>query len=67
MTGKRFLNFLAHRGIPASCLAQRIGCHLSAIKNLAQYERVPKHYIRIIIREFGMYLNGDDLKRLTGV
>jgi hypothetical protein len=67
MTGKRFLSFLSHRGIPASCLAQRLGCQLSSIKNLKTCEQVPKHYINMLIREFGMYLTGNDLDRLKGV
>ena len=65
MTGKRFLNFLAHRGIPASCFAQRLGCKLSSIQNLKSCEQVPKHYINMLIREFGLYFNRTDLERLN--
>lgn len=64
MTGKRFLTFLAHRGIPASCFAQRLGCHLSSLKKLQSYEKVPRHYINMLIREFGAYLTGSDLELL---
>lgn len=64
MTGKRFLIFLAHHGIPASCFAQRLGCSLSAIKKLNTYEKVPKHYVNKLINEFGTYLSGDDLELL---
>jgi translation initiation factor 2B subunit (eIF-2B alpha/beta/delta family) len=67
MTGKRFLSFLAHRGIPASCLAQRLGCQLSSIRNLKACDKVPKHYINMLIREFGTYLTGSDLDRLKAV
>ena len=66
MTGKRFLTFLAHRGIPASCFAQRLGCHLSSIKKLQSCDKVPRHYINMLIREFGVYLTGRDLDLLTG-
>ena len=66
MTGKRFLTFLAHRGIPASCFAQRLGCHLSSIKKLQTCDKVPRHYINMLIREFGVYLTGRDLDLLTG-
>jgi len=64
MTGKRFLTFLAHRGIPASCFAQRLGCHLSSLKKLQSSEKVPRHYINMLIREFGVYLTGSDLELL---
>lgn len=64
MTGKRFLTFLAHRGIPASCFAQRLGCRLSSIKKLQYCDKVPRHYINMLIREFGVYLNGRDLDLL---
>jgi hypothetical protein len=64
MTGKRFLIFLAHHGIPASCFAQRLGCSLSAIKKLSSCEKVPNHYVNKLINEFGSYLSGDDLKQL---
>lgn len=67
MTGKRFLSFLAHRGIPASCFAQRLGCSLSSINKLKAYDKVPKHYINKLISEFGSYLTGSDLERLQGV
>lgn len=66
MTGKRFLTFLAHRGIPASCLAQRLGCNISSIKKLQAYDKVPRHYINMLVREFGGYLTGRDLDLLTG-
>ena len=65
MTGKRFLTFLAHHGIPASCFAQRLGCSLSSIKKLKTYDKVPKHYVDNLIREFGDYLTGKDLKQLN--
>jgi translation initiation factor 2B subunit (eIF-2B alpha/beta/delta family) len=65
MTGKRFLNFITSRGIPASCLAQRLGCHLSSIKKLKSYDKVPRHYINMLIREFGAYLTGSDLDMLN--
>lgn len=65
MTGRRFLIFLAHHGIPASCFAQRLGCSLSAIKKLNTYEKVPKHYVNKLINEFGAYLSGDDLEQLN--
>jgi len=64
MTGKRFLIFLAHHGIPASCYAQRLGCSLTAIKKLQSYEKVPKHYVNKLINEFGSNLSCDDLKLL---
>ena len=64
MTGKRFLTFLAHHGIPASCFAQRLGCSLSSIKKLNTYDKVPKHYINKLILEFGDYLTSNDLKQL---
>lgn len=67
MTGKRFLSFLAHRGIPASCFAQRLGCKLSSIKKLKSYDQVPKHYVNLLIKEFGSFLNGSDLDRLNAV
>jgi hypothetical protein len=66
MTGKRFLNFLTHRGIPASCFAQRLGCHLSSIKKLQSCDQVPHHYINMLITEFGGYLTGRDLDMLKG-
>ncbi|MGS2719986.1 hypothetical protein [Paraglaciecola aestuariivivens] len=65
MTGKRFLNFLAHKGIPASCFAQRLGCKLSAIQNLQHCDTVPKHYINMLIKEFGHYLQGSDIERMS--
>lgn len=65
MTGKRFLTFLSHHGIPASCFAQRLGCSLSSIKKLKAYDRVPKHYVNKLISEFGSYLSGNDLKQLN--
>jgi len=64
MTGKRFLSILAHRGIPASCFAQRLGCNLSSINKLKSYDQVPKHYINFLIREFGSVLNINDMARL---
>ena len=66
MTGKRFLSLLTSKGIPASCFAQRLGCHLSSIKKLQSCEKVPHHYINMLIREFGMYLTGNDLEMLNG-
>lgn len=66
MTGKRFLNFLTKKGIPASCLAQRLGCHLSSIKKLQSSDKVPRHYINMLISEFGIYLTGRDLEMLKG-
>jgi hypothetical protein len=65
MTGKRFLTFLAHRGIPASCFAQRLGCNISSIKKLQSCDKVPRHYINMLVKEFGGYLTGRDLERLT--
>lgn len=65
MTGKRFLTFLAHRGIPASCFAQRLGCRLSSIKKLQFCDKVPRHYINMLISEFGVYLTGSDLDLLS--
>lgn len=67
MTGKRFLSILAHRGIPASCFAHRLGCNLSSINKLKSYEQVPKHYINFLIREFGSFLNINDLARLNAI
>ncbi|MFQ3221059.1 MAG: hypothetical protein ACI96W_003441 [Paraglaciecola sp.] len=64
MTGKRFLTFLSHRGIPASCFAQRLGCSLTSIKKLNAYEKVPRHYVNKLISEFSAYLTGNDLVRL---
>lgn len=64
MTGKRFLTFLSHRGIPASCFAQRLGCSLASIKKLNAYEKVPRHYVNKLISEFSSYLSGNDLARL---
>jgi hypothetical protein len=66
MTGKRFLNFLTSKGIPASCFAQRLGCHISSIKKLHSCDEVPSHYINMLIREFGVYLTGRDLEMLKG-
>ena len=65
MTGKRFLNFITSRGIPASCFAQRLGCHLSSIKKLKSCDNVPRHYINMLIREFGTLLTGSDLEMLN--
>ena len=64
MTGKRFLSFLAHRGIPASCFAQRLGCNLSSVKKLKTYDEVPRHYINFVIKEYGSFFDRNDLKRL---
>jgi hypothetical protein len=66
MTGKRFLTFLAHRGIPASCFAQRLGCRLSSIKKLQSCDKVPRHYINMLISEFGVYLTVRELVILEG-
>ncbi|WP_340680430.1 hypothetical protein [Paraglaciecola sp.] len=66
MTGKRFLHFLTHRGIPISCFAQRLGCHLSSIRKLQSCEQVPRHYVNMLIREFSAYLTGRDLDQLKG-
>jgi hypothetical protein len=65
MTGKRFLNFITSRGIPTSCFAQRLGCHLSSIKKLKSCDKVPRHYINMLIKEFGAYLTGNDLEMLN--
>jgi hypothetical protein len=65
MTGERFLNFITSRGIPTSCFAQRLGCHLSSIKKLKSCDQVPRHYINMLIREFDTYLTGNDLEMLN--
>ena len=67
MTGKRFLNFLAHHGIPASCFAQRLGCSLASIKKLKSYDRVPQHYVNKLKSEFGTYLTGNDIDKLNSI
>ncbi|MFT4937443.1 MAG: translation initiation factor 2B subunit (eIF-2B alpha/beta/delta family) [Paraglaciecola sp.] len=67
MTGKRFLTFLVHHGIPASCFAQRLGCSLASIKKLKAYDKVPKHYVNKLISEFGASLTGNDLTQLKSL
>ncbi|GEM_PF-3280862 len=65
MTGRAFIRFIRHRGIPLSCLAERIDCKLSTLQNIQAQDEVPDYYISRFISEYDASLTEEEVKALS--
>nr|WP_136252196.1 hypothetical protein [Ningiella ruwaisensis] len=65
MTGKAFIRLIAKRGIPLSCIANKLNCKLSTLRSLETYEKVPSHYLKRFKQYFQHNLTEQDLLLLA--
>ncbi|MEM0909346.1 MAG: hypothetical protein AAGJ37_00110 [Pseudomonadota bacterium] len=65
MTGRAFMRFIRHRGIPLSCFAEKLNCKLSTLRDLTRQEQVPHYYIIQFIIAFHTMLSDEEVRMLT--
>ncbi|MFC4699441.1 hypothetical protein ACFO4O_04625 [Glaciecola siphonariae] len=65
MTGRAFIRLVAKRGIPLSCIANKLDCQLSTLKALERAEKVPKHYVFRFVNAFHSSLTESDMLALA--
>lgn len=65
MTGRAFIRLVTKRGIPLSCIANKLNCRLEALKAIEKMETVPRHYAISIVNAFKDSLTPSDMKLLV--
>jgi len=65
MTGRAFIRLIAKRGIPLSCIANKLDCKLSTLKAIEKMETVPRYYSLKFINAFKDSLTLSDMELLT--
>ena len=65
MTGRAFMRFIRQRGIPLSCIAEKLNCKLSTLRDLTNHDQVPHYYITQFISAFHATLSEEEVKALT--
>ncbi|WP_395343230.1 hypothetical protein PN836_002935 [Ningiella sp. W23] len=65
MTGRAFIRLISKRGIPLSCIANRLNCQLKTLRALEQSDKVPSHYVNGFKRAFKESLTLADIQLLS--
>jgi len=65
MTGRVFIRLITKRGIPLSCIADKLNYQLSTLRKIEKMEQVPKHILFRFVNAFKDSLEPTDIEMLA--